>query len=252
MNAFFDLMFLYYLMAAIASLKFASALLALPLERRKYAIVGLFGALVIIAIYFDGAVGLLAALGYQVVLYALVFRTKALKIWPLSLLFQIFLSALTLLIFPSATALRSGVVVIKDPLGAWSLLLMPIFYLAIVGVTKMVDSLYRLRSYKTYALIGSGEHRKMISAYFDSGNTLRYRQCPIIFLRDGIYEFGAEERVEGEIAETLSRLYAVKELYRTLVRLKSGSDSYFVYVAVKDDGRSYNGCDALLNLYLGG
>ena len=50
----------------------------------------------------------------------------------------------------------------------------------------------------------------------------------------------------------LKKQYGVKSLYKTLVKTKVSADSYFVYVAVKDDYRKYNGCDALLNLYLGG
>ena len=147
---------------------------------------------------------------------------------------------------------RNGILVISAVAGAWSFLSFPVLYLAVTLVTKAVDSLYRLRNYKTVVLLGSGEKRKEVTAYFDSGNTLRYRNCPVIFLRSGIFEFTGEERVEGDILQTLGRLYGVKKLYRTLVRLNAGPDSYFVYVAVKDDSRKYNGCDALLNLYLGG
>lgn len=253
MKVYFDLMFVYYIMTSICSLVFVKNILVCSMERRKIIGISFINSFSIIIVYITNQIfGYFLTLTYFFVTLIIFFRKKALHYYLLFILFYAFLNVLNLLCYQEFLTIRNGIVVIKDPIGAFSYLTFPIMFISIILVSKAVDSLYRLRNYKTIILLGSSTNKKVITAYFDSGNTLRYRNCPVIFLRDGIYNFSAEEKVEGEIITILKKQYGVKSLYKTLVKTKVSADSYFVYVAVKDDYRKYNGCDALLNLYLGG
>lgn len=238
-------------MASICAFRFIKAILGCQLERRKYIPLSFLASFVIVLVYPSRIVGYIASLCYLTLLFFLFYRKKGWRYGLLYLFFMAFINFANLMCFKDYLNIRNGIVVISDVKGAFSYIVFPIFYLAIVLVTKMVDSLYHLRNYKTRVLIGSGQERKELTAYFDSGNTLRYRNCPIIFVKDGACHFKNEEKVDENVVATLKNMYGVKSLYKTLIYFARREESYFVYVAIKDD-IGFNGCDALLNLYLGG
>ena len=253
MKVYFDLMYLYYFMTSICSFTFIKVILVCSLERRKIIGISLLNSFSILFVYINNQlIGYFLTLTFYLITTVVFFRRKAMHYYPLYILFVIFLSVLNLLCYQEYLTIRNGIVVIKDPIGAFSFITFPIMFISIILVGKAVDSLYRLRNYKTIILLGSSNNKKIVTAYFDSGNTLRYRNCPVIFLRSGIYNFTHDEKVEGDVIQVLKEQYGVIALYKTLVKTKISADSYFVYVAVKNDCRKYNGCDALLNLYLGG
>lgn len=154
-----------------------------------------------------------------------------------------------MLLFFDGIRLINGILVIEDIRGSIIIIgyfiMMIIFYIT----TKIIDSLFRLHSYKDYVILEIDNRKLKISAYFDSGNFAKHEEIPVIFLKVNSYNYDLS--IFNKPIQITSLNY--KKEYnaaKALVTFIEKNESYFVYVCLDDYGDDYHGCDLLLNAYL--
>lgn len=252
MNAYLDLMLINQFMMNLGAFHFVKVLTCSPAERGRSIGLSILFALLVFGIYLPPLFSYLLSIGAHALIFAAVYKRKFLE---RLLTFWCFLAATTLfsrLLFQDYTAMRHQILVITSAQGAWLLLLAPVLYLLVDASALIVDRLYRLRDYKTTILMTSGSNRRIVSAYFDSGNTLRLSNDPVIFVKQGKFDFAPADEVKDVPINPLTIRYPVVRLYKVLVNVGRKQASYFVYAAEVTTDADFYGCDILLNAFLRG
>ena len=137
---------------------------------------------------------------------------------------------------------------INSPIGIIYSLFVPLFGIMLSVASKFVDAVFRLHSYKINCILSKNGKKYSYLGYFDSGNTAKYDNVPIIFCLKDLWSFNLDNPFEIEI-ETVSgnQLY---KAYSALINLEDSKEDYFVYVILLDRSEQFNGCELLLNAYL--
>ena len=139
-------------------------------------------------------------------------------------------------------------IVINNPLGIIYALLIPLFGIFLYVSTRFVDSLFHLHVFKTTCIISNNNQKIAFKCYYDTGNTLKYENVPVIFCVESSWLFPKENSYMIEVS-TISGL-SIFEAYKSLVSINSSEDEYFVYVVLLDNINDFHGCEVLLNAYL--
>ena len=125
----------------------------------------------------------------------------------------------------------------------------PISFLILKIVTYLVDKMYHLGNYSLNLILNfEGKHAK-VKGYYDTGNTLKYKGLPVIFFKRSAFPFELPKKYETIEYQTISGFNSTK-LYLASVILNDQKES-LVYVALVGNENSFNGCECLLNVYLG-
>lgn len=138
--------------------------------------------------------------------------------------------------------------VINDLRGLLSIIIFPLFYIGLIISVKIVDSLYHLHKYKTSCFITKKDKKYFFSAYYDSGNTLKYDNVPVIFCVKKEWKFIDNESTIIEVESVNGKSKYIG--YEALLSIEDSNENYFVYVVVIDKIDSFHGCEVLLNAYL--
>lgn len=248
MVAYLDLMAVAHIALTVVSLAFVSVIDVYRVKKKGYVKFVVLSLPLIFLIYANIYVsGVVMILTYGA-LFFLYFKKDFLKPLVEFLFCYYFVSFMMSLISPM-TSIRHFVFVVHNPLGVLVVLVCPIYYLLLISVTKMVDKLYRLKDYITEAVIVVDGQKAKFKCYFDSGNTLKYHGVPVIFCRKDSYPFAIKDSENKIVYQTLAG-EDVAKLQTGVISLSNG-DYSLVYIGVLDKGQGFNGCECLLNAYLG-
>ena len=186
------------------------------------------------------------------ILYILVFYLFNREKYILNTFLYIFFSNVIpvfMLLFFDGIKLINTIVIIHKPIGC--IILIAYIFIAIIFyiVTKIVDSLFRLHSFKDTVFLEIDNRKFKVSAYFDSGNYAKYGDIPVIFLKSKSYPFNLSIFKNNIEINSLNgkKVFQGTSALLTIIDKK---ESYFVYVCLDDIEGSYHGCDLLLNAYL--
>lgn len=159
-----------------------------------------------------------------------------------------YLAFISNLISPSVSFVNFTLV-IKELKGMLTLLSVPLSFVILKVVAKAVDQLYHLSNYKLKLILKFEGQVKEVKGYFDTGNTLKYKGIPVIFYRRVFFPFHLPSSSETINYETVNG-ETVTNLYQASVMLDDTRES-LVYIALVDGICGFNGCECLLNAYLG-
>lgn len=137
---------------------------------------------------------------------------------------------------------------ITEPIGTLSYFVLIILVISIFLATKFVDYTYRLSSYKTSCFIEYLNKKVYASAYFDSGNTLKYLGVPVVFASLSNFPFEIKEYEDIEVS-TINGNKTYKAI-PCLLSLEAKKESIYIYLALMEEERTFHGCEVLLNAYL--
>ena len=100
-----------------------------------------------------------------------------------------------------------------------------------------------LKKYRYTVRLTIKDKSYLTTAYFDSGNTLKIKDTPVVFLTNELKDKDEnyEKMIVKGIGEGKSEYHKGKILFNN-----NEKDVYFAYVNKK----SFNGCKCLLNVYL--
>jgi len=132
---------------------------------------------------------------------------------------------------------------IHNPDGFFYILICPILLIIIEIITRSIKALVLLKKYRYEVKVTIQNKSYNLNAYFDSGNTLKFKDLPVIFLTNELKDKNVEYEkilVEG-IGKESSEYLKGKILFDNKEK-----DVYCAYVNKK----SFNGCKCLLNVYL--
>lgn len=132
---------------------------------------------------------------------------------------------------------------IYRPNGFFYILLCPLLILIIEVITRSIKSLILLKKYRYNVKLTIQNKIYNLSAYFDSGNTLKFKDIPVIFLTNELKDknFIYEKLLVEGIGKQESHYLKGKIVFENKEK-----DVYCAYVKKK----SFNGCKCLLNVYL--
>lgn len=248
MDVYLDLSLFAHLLLSLSSILFVHILSSMKVKKRHYLFFALKDCGTVFLIYFNPFLGLAIFAITSLLLHLLLFKKKGITTAFLYL-FSYLGESFCLSFFIKGMAFKSNILVISQPKGAIGLLGIVVFSAALVLSSLMVDKLYRLKDFKVQSIIYYKNQKAIFDCYFDSGNTLKYKNIPVIFVLRKNWCFkttGTFERIEVSSINGESVYYGVQ----ALIEIENSTESYFVYVILIDDTASFNGCECLLNAYL--
>lgn len=148
----------------------------------------------------------------------------------------------------SGIVFKNSIMLIKSNEGLLISLLIPIFGLVMIISSKVIDKTFHLYNYKTKMYLTIDNKEKLYSCYFDTGNTLKYKDVPVIFLHSDNIEINRKLFSKVIDIETINgdeKVYICEGLLRKI----DDDESHFVYVGLSSSS-SFEGCELLLNAYL--
>lgn len=247
MNVYFDLMLVAHIILSMISGKFLNTISINRLKGRGLFKLTLANSFIILLVYFKWWISLAIIVVLHALLFYLFFKNKFLG--PLiAYLSCYYANAFFMSLFTSFVSVTNFVFVIHEPKGLFTLILAPIFLVALYLVTKGVDSLYHLGNYKIDIILSVNNKKAKFRSYFDTGNTLKYKGVPVIFCLKDCWPF-EEFRVIGKVAFKTVDSGAEMALTEALITLNE-NEKTLVYVALVDNKKGFNGCECLLNAYL--
>lgn len=167
------------------------------------------------------------------------------------LIYYFFYFALALFIssLSSGIVFKNAAILITSKEGLLVSLWIPIFGIFLCISSLFVDKMFHLRNYIAEVVISIGDKTKKMKAYFDTGNTLRYKNAPVVFLGKMGDFFPMEEFQESIYFQTINGMGKIMAA-KGLIHIEGKKDSFFVYVAYDKGKEEFHGCDLLLNAYI--
>lgn len=179
---------------------------------------------------------------FYFILFGLFYRKKFFK--PLlTFVFSYYSQIGIIRIFTNEIYLYKGVLMINRPNAFLYILICPLLILIIEISTRSIKALMLLKKYKYNVKVNIRDTIYETNAYFDSGNTLKFKDLPVVFLIEELKDKNISYEkilIEG-IGKESSDYLKGKILFEN-----EEKDVYFAYVKKK----SFNGCKCLLNVYL--
>lgn len=242
MNAYIDISFIFHIILVLFSNRFVKIFTNKTIGKIKL----IFLIVTSIIIYFNillfANFSLYLNTFYYIFIFIVLYRTKF--ITPLlSYIFSYYSLVSIIRIFTNAVYFYKGVVLIAVPYAFFYILFVPLITLIIELIIKSIKAIRMLKKYRYNVKVMVGDNTYLINAYFDSGNTLKFKNLPVIFLVDEL----------KNKKETYSEMY-ISGIGKETGEYKKGKilfdnkekDVYCAYVKKK----SFNGCKCLLNVYL--
>lgn len=246
MDVYMDLSLLYLLIEIMVCIKGIEILLCYRIKRRVKISLIIVNLLMFFTIYLSFFINLIAFLLINLLIF-LIFNKKWLYDY---LIFNILFFMINFLLSfsTSSLAMLHIYIVIKKPLGALYILLIPLFGVFLIVSSKFVDSIFHLHQYKTTCFISKEKRKVYYKAFYDSGNLLKVNDVPVIFILKSVWNFS----FEGPKDICVNTINGEKNYvgYGALLSIEDSPSSYFVYVVLMDEENLFHGCEVLLNAYL--
>ena len=242
MEAYIDISYIFHLLLVLSSLKFMKSISCYSLNRRKTFFLEITSLIVYINVLLFSNESSIYNAFYYIIIFFIFYKRKF--IIPLiSFIFAYYSQVAIIRIFTNGIYLYKWVVMIYTPSSFFYILICPLLFLIVELITRSVKSLIFLKKYRHQIKLTIHNKIYNLSAYFDSGNTLKFKDLPVIFLTSELKDKNVEYEkilVEG-IGKENSEYLKGKILFDNKEK-----EVYCAYVNKK----SFNGCKCLLNVYL--
>lgn len=242
MDAYIDLSYIFHLLLCISSIKFCSILSSVKFNKKQLILLEITSVFLYFNVLILNSNAFVLNILYYFVLFVFFFKRSAIK--GLAVFIFSYYSQVSLIrIFTNKVYLYKGVLMLFSPTGFIYILMCPILLIIINIITKSIKSLMLLKKYRYTVKLAIQNRVYNTSAYFDSGNTMKFKDLPVVFLSEELKDKNVSyERllIEGIGKETGE--YLKGKIYFE----DKEKDVYFAYVKK----RSFNGCKCLLNVYL--
>lgn len=160
-----------------------------------------------------------------------------------------YLIAIFLKIISPSIKIINGILFLTSYKGLLASLFIPLFGLIMLFSSIIIDKTFHLHNYQDEMRLTIGNKTIKLKAYFDTGNTLTYKNIPVIFLSNANNLFFNEEFNEEIIFDHVSSCSKAM-LAKGLIGKINDNEEYFVYVANIMNKNNFHGCELLLNAYL--
>lgn len=247
MNVYLDLSIIYHILLMIFALHFVNVVDESRLKISGKCKFIIFSTPLVLTIYVSFWVALAVVIILEGVLFWLFYKSKFILPFLEYLVAYYYLAFILDLISPYIRFLNFHIV-IGNVKALWTLITMPIAYLLLYLVSQAVDKMFHLGNYKRKLILVYQGQKALISGYFDTGNTLKYKGLPVIFIKSSAFPFLLIDSKEEVRYQTVNGM-SITKLYKASLRFEYRKESD-VYFALSDKG-NFNGCECLLNAYLG-
>jgi hypothetical protein len=242
MEAYIDLSYIFHLLLCISSIKFSKIIANVSLTKRKLFILEITSILIYLNVLIFREISTYLNILYYFIIFFAFYKNKFLT--PLlTFIFSYYSQIAIIRIFTSELYLYKSILMIYKPTGFFYILICPLLLLIVEIVTRSIKSLVLLKKYRYNVKLIIQNKVYSTNAYFDSGNTLKFKDLPVVFLTEELkdksisYEKLLVEGIGKESSEYLKGKIYFEEKEKEV---------YFAYVKKK----SFNGCKCLLNVYL--
>lgn len=246
MNIYIDLSVILLLMEIMVCVKMVESLTTHRIKRRMKLTLLLVNFVLFFSIYLSSLFSIILFLFFNY----LVFKVYEKKIIITFLLYIFFYFSINFLLnyLVEDLTLKNSYLVVSTSYGFLYGLLIPVFGIWITLSTKIVDSLFHLHSFKTQCIVSVGEKKYLLTGYFDTGNTIKYDNVPVVFVIKNTIIIEKNKQIEFEVNTIQGRKKYLG--YQGLLKYENLEEDYYVYIAETDSLNSFNGCEILLNAYL--
>ncbi len=248
MSFYLDLSIISHILLMIFSLSFINVVDVSRLKMKgkiKFIIIEIP---LILTLYINKWIALILIVVLTSIIFILFFKKKFLTPLLEYLFSYYYLAFIMSLISPYTTFVNFSLVFL-DVKGLISLITIPVSFLILRIVTYLVDKMYHLGNYSLNLILNfEGKHAR-VKGYYDTGNTLKYKGLPVIFFKRSSFPFELPKKFEIIEYQTVNGYNSTK-LYPASVIINEKKES-LVYVALVGNENSFNGCECLLNVYLG-
>lgn len=242
MEAYIDLSYVFHLLVCMFSNKFTKIISNTTLNKKKLFALEITSLIIYVNVLVNESVSFYLNSIYFIIIFFFFYRSNFIK--PLlAFLFSYYSQIAIIRIFTNSIYLYKSVLMIYKPSGFLYILISPLLLLIIEFVSRSIKSLRFLKSYRYNVKLMISNKTYDAQAYFDSGNTLKFKDLPVVFLTNEFKDKNVSYEkllVEG-IGTESSEYLRGKIIFENKVK-----DVYFAYVRKK----SFNGCNCLLNVYL--
>lgn len=248
MSIYLDLSIINHILLMIFSLSFVNAVDVCRLKTKGKIKFIIIETPLILTLYINKWVALVLILFFTGLLFILFFKKKFITPLIEYLFSYYYLAFIMSLISPYVTFVNFSLV-FQDIKGLISLVTIPFSFLILKLVTYLVDKVYHLGNYSLDLVLNfEGKYAK-VKGYYDTGNTLKYKGLPVIFFKRSAFPFELPKKFETIEYQTINGFNQTK-LYQASIIINEKKES-LVYVALVGSENSFNGCECLLNVYLG-
>lgn len=241
MEAYIDISYIFHLFLSFSTMKFVKMLSNIVLDKKKQIIIYITSIILYLnVLLFKECI--YPNIFYYIIIFFFIFKKNFIK--PLFIYLFAYYSQISIIrLFTYKIFLYKGIVMIYIPSGFFYVFLLPLLFVIIWLIAKSVKSLIFLKKYRYNVTVMINEKVYKLSAYFDSGNTMKFNDIPVIFL--------TEEFKERNIKYNKLLIKGVGEengeyLKGTILFENRVKEVYCAYL----NKRSFNGCKCLLNVYL--
>lgn len=242
MNAYIDLSYIFNVFLIINSAIISKNISNIKLKKKGILLLSISSLLTYINVLLIPDRSIYLNIIYCLILFSLLYKKKFLSSL-ISFVFSYYSQVSIIRIFTNEVYLYIGVVMLYSPTAFMYILISPLIIFIIGLISKSIKSLRLLKKYRYDVELLVDEKTIKTNAYFDSGNTVKFKNLPVIFLTTELKDKNVcyEKMLIEGIGYQNSEYRKGKILFE-----KKQKDVYFAYVNKK----SFNGCKCLLNVYL--
>ncbi|HBD05919.1 MAG TPA: hypothetical protein DCY93_00720 [Firmicutes bacterium] len=248
MKIYLDLSFINLILVNLGGLHLGKKVIVREEKFYRSVILVVFLSFRLVYVYFNPILSYTLSILLDTLIFVIFYRKEFFKHL---ILYYSYLSICTFfehLMFKDETAIRNGVFVISEPIGAWVYLIDLVLYFSVDLSILIVDRLFHLKDFKMDVLLSSGTISRQVKAYYDSGNTMTIEKSPVIFVKKGAFDFTKKDEVYVPVPLNIPFKY--EKICKVLVSCGAGKESYFAYAVVISEKENLYGCDCLLNVFL--
>lgn len=242
MEAYIDLSYIFHLLLYISSVNLSNMLSSTKIKRKHLIVLEITSLFLYFNVLLFAKKAIYFNIIYYLIMFYLFFKNNFFFVL-FSFVFSYYSQIAIIRIFTNDIYLYKGILMIYNPKGVIYILMCPLITLIINIITRSIKSLMFLRKYRYNVRLDIHNKIYNTSAYFDSGNTMKFKDLPVVFLTEELKDKNVSyERILVEGIGKECSDYLKGKIYFE----DKEKEVYFAYVKK----RSFNGCKCLLNVYL--
>lgn len=242
MNAYLDLSYIFHLLLCISGARFSKTISNTSFSRKKLIFFEITSMSIYLNVLIFSEVSYYLNILYYLIVFLFLYK-KNFFIPLISFVFSYYSQIAIIMIFTNGIYLYKGALMIHNPLGFFYVLICPLLLFVVDIITRSIKALVMLKKYKYSVKLNIRGKSYTTNAYFDSGNTLKFKDLPVVFLTEELKDKNVnyEKLLIDGIGKSSSDY-----LKGSIIFDNREKEVYFAYVKKK----SFNGCNCLLNVYL--